>query len=82
MENSYKYFENKACNYYPCHQGMHTINCLFCYCPLYPLTACPGEYTHIDANEKKVKDCTNCTFPHKAENYDRIVAILSEQSGV
>ena len=37
MEHSYKFFENKACKYNPCHEGMEQINCLFCYCPLYDM---------------------------------------------
>lgn len=36
-KNSYKFFENKECEYYPCHKDMESINCLFCYCPLYHL---------------------------------------------
>ncbi len=79
MENSYKYFENKECKYYPCHKGMQNINCLFCYCPLYHQVTCPGQYNYIDLNGKKIKECTNCTFPHQAENYDIIISILSKK---
>ena len=76
MENSYKYFENRACKYYPCHEGVENINCLFCYCPLYNVEKCPGEYRYIDLKGKKIKDCMNCTFPHKLENYEAIIAFL------
>ena len=69
MNNSYKFFENKDCKYYPCHNAMGNINCLFCYCPLYNLTECPGEYELVETNGKVVKDCTDCTFPHEVENY-------------
>ena len=31
MENSYRFFENKECQYYPCHKGIENMNCLFCY---------------------------------------------------
>lgn len=79
MENTYKFFENKQCKYYPCHKGMQNINCLFCYCPLYNLAKCPGEYRYVESKGKRVKDCTDCTFPHKAENYDIIIALLSKQ---
>lgn len=79
MENSYKYFENRDCNYYPCHKGVQNLNCLFCYCPLYNLAECPGECRYIDANGQTLKECTNCTFPHKAENYDAIIALLNEK---
>ena len=79
MEYSYKYFENHECKYYPCHKDEEHINCMFCYCPLYSRTDCPGNYTYIDSHGKKLKECTECTFPHKAENYDAIIAILSEK---
>ena len=34
-ENSYRFFSNRECQYYPCHEGIEEMNCLFCYCPLY-----------------------------------------------
>ena len=79
MENSYKYFENKECQYYPCHQETANLNCMFCYCPLYAMEHCPGNYVYIDSNRKQIKECTNCTFPHKAENYEIIMELLSKQ---
>lgn len=66
---SYKYFENRSCEYYPCHK-MDNMNCLFCYCPLY-LTECGGNY-NILANG--VKDCSNCTIPHVEKNYEYILS--------
>ena len=77
MESSYRYFENKECQYYPCHADIDHINCLFCYCPLYTQENCPGTYQYLDINGKKVKECTLCTFPHQAENYDIIIQLLS-----
>ena len=77
MENSYRFFENKECQYYPCHKGMNHLNCLFCYCPLYSMEHCPGEYKYIESNGKMIKECSGCTFPHKAENYDVIIDFLS-----
>ena len=76
MENSYKYFENKKCQYYPCHKGTQNINCMFCYCPLYNMENCPGKYSYIDSHGKKIKECTDCTFPHEAKNYEIIMALL------
>lgn len=78
MDNSYKYFSNKDCKYYPCHEGAEELNCLFCYCPLYSLEACPGDYGYIESNGKLIKECKDCTFPHKAENYELIIALLSK----
>lgn len=65
---SYKYFENRQCEYYPCHQ-LENMNCLFCYCPLY-LTDCGGNFKLLSNG---VKDCSHCTIPHLAENYDHIL---------
>ena len=78
MGNSYKFFENRDCRYYPCHKGIDSINCLFCYCPLYSMENCPGNYSYIEANGKRIKVCSECDFPHKEENYDLIIKILSE----
>ncbi|MBP3339913.1 MAG: metal-binding protein [Lachnospiraceae bacterium] len=76
MENSYKYFENTNCKYYPCHKDEEHINCLFCYCPLYHMEKCPGNPSYILSNNKNIKVCEDCTFPHKAENYEKIIKLL------
>jgi len=77
MENSYKYFENKDCKYYPCHKGKQNINCMFCYCPFYEHEKCPGNAGYIETEGKKIKDCTACTFPHEAKNYEMIMELLA-----
>ena len=46
MSDHYKFFSHKQCEYYPCHQ-LDEINCLFCYCPLYILKDCKGNYKMI-----------------------------------
>ena len=76
MENSYRFFENRECGYFPCHQGLEDFNCLFCYCPLYVRENCPGNPRYIEKGGRKIKDCTNCTFPHRPENYDVIIQNL------
>ena len=76
-ENSHAFFANTACRYYPCHEGETELNCLFCFCPLYMLPACPGTPVYIQSEGSLIKDCTACTFPHKAENYEKIIACLS-----
>ncbi|MCI8775581.1 MAG: metal-binding protein [Lachnospiraceae bacterium] len=78
MENSYRFFENRACRYFPCHKGLKDFNCLFCYCPFYLKEKCPGAPQYIETEQKRIKDCTNCTFPHRPENYDAILRILRE----
>lgn len=78
MENSSRYFENKECQYFPCHKGLADFNCLFCYCPLYLRETCPGNPKYFETNGKRTKDCSDCTFPHRPENYDKIMQILGE----
>ena len=74
MENSYRFFENRECQYFPCHKGLENFNCLFCYCPLYNKEKCPGNPSFIEKEGRKIKVCTNCSFPHRPENYDAVSA--------
>jgi Zn-finger protein len=74
----YSYFCNKDCEYFPCHQteNIENFNCLFCYCPLYVLGEdCGGNFHYLSNG---YKDCTNCLFPHKRENYGKIVERYGE----
>ena len=70
----YAFFQNRECEFFPCHQNAdpERFNCLFCYCPLYSMADCGGDYV----NRNGVKDCTDCTYPHEPENYDEICARL------
>lgn len=80
MENSYRFFENRACKYFPCHEGLEEFNCLFCYCPLYSMEKCPGKNEYITSKDgRRIKVCTNCTFPHEPENYDTVIKLLSNR---
>ncbi|MCR4806259.1 MAG: cysteine-rich small domain-containing protein [Lachnospiraceae bacterium] len=79
MDNSSRFFENRDCEYYPCHKGLKEINCLFCYCPLYD-RVCPGRYFMKEKEGKKIKSCIDCDFPHIPENYDKIMRILADGS--
>ena len=76
MDNSDRFFANTECRFYPCHSGIEEINCLFCYCPLYHLEDCPGSPSFIEKDGRSIKVCTDCTFPHMAENYDTVVETL------
>jgi len=72
MENSFRFYQNKACAFFPCHkvEDESTFNCMFCYCPLYALgDKCGGNCTYI-ADE--VKDCSACRIPHSPNGYDYI----------
>ena len=46
---SYRYFQNRECEYFPCHADSgENFNCLFCYCPLYALgDKCGGNFTYL-----------------------------------
>ena len=54
MSEYYKFFQNKKCEYFPCHKGIpeEDFNCLFCYCPLYTLGKC--GFPHQRSNYDKV----------------------------
>lgn len=78
MKFDHSFFQNTACDYFPCHQNMEKdhFNCLFCYCPLYTLgNGCGGNCTY---SEKGIKSCQDCTFPHKKENYQKILLRFQE----
>ena len=50
MEN-YKFCQNQACEFFPCHKGVddENFNCLFCYCPLYVLgNKCGGNFKYLE----------------------------------
>lgn len=71
MKNNYRFFQNKECEYFPCHKikNDENFNCLFCYCPLYFLEECGGNCKLYNG----VKDCTDCLIPHGEKGYDYIV---------
>ena len=77
MKNSFSYFRNEQCEYFPCHKlNDGEFNCLFCYCPLYALgDKCGGNFTFL---ENGVKDCSNCTIPHTKGGYEHISSKLNE----
>ena len=75
---NYDFFQNSACEYFPCHECAKPENfsCLFCYCPLYALgDKCGGNYTYT---QEGIKDCSNCLIPHRRENYLRIMAKMGD----
>lgn len=75
---NYSFFSHRDCEYFPCHKGAdpENFNCLFCYCPLYLLGEnCGGNYRITPAGRK---DCTNCLYPHRRENYDKIIRRYGE----
>ncbi len=80
MKNSHRFFENRDCGYYPCHEGIDELNCLFCYCPLYHMRDCPGHPSFNVKNGREIKACSGCDFPHRPEHYEEVVRLLKECS--
>ncbi len=75
---NYAFFQNRDCEYFPCHQGVDEacFNCLFCYCPLYPLgDQCGGAFTYTQGG---IKDCSACTRPHIRQNYNGIIKQMTQ----
>ena len=72
---SYKFFENRTCEFYPCHKT-ERINCLFCFCPLYKME-CGGNFELILGKDgKEIKDCSNCIVPHSEKGYEYVIEKL------
>jgi Zn-finger protein len=70
---NYDFVQNKACEYFPCHQcaDPESFSCLFCYCPLYALgDQCGGNFRYTESG---IKDCSGCLRPHRRENYEKIL---------
>lgn len=67
---NYEFFQNKDCEFFPCHkireQDRQYFNCLFCFCPLFNMRDCGGNYTLLPNG---VKDCSNCGIPHYNRDY-------------
>ena len=77
-KESERFFQNRACRYFPCHKGVaaENFNCLFCYCPLYALgRRCGGAFRYTPSG---IKDCSRCAFPHKRENYGYVTGKYQE----
>ncbi len=77
---NYQFFTNKECEFFPCHntEDLEEFNCLFCYCPLYSLgEECGGNPVFL---ENGIKDCSQCVFPHKKQNYDRVINALKKET--
>lgn len=73
----FDYFQNRKCEYFPCHKGADKDNfsCLFCYCPLYALgDRCGGSFSYL---ENGIKDCSRCIRPHRRENYSSIIGEMN-----
>ena len=74
MCNSYKFYQNRDCKYFPCHtiKNKDDFNCLFCFCPLYSLgDKCGGDFKYT---KDGYKSCEECIKPHlKESSYDFVM---------
>lgn len=73
----YKFFQNKECEYFPCHkiENIEDFNCLFCFCPLYMLKdKCGGNFKYTSG----VKDCSDCTITHRRKSHDYVMSKMPE----
>ena len=77
MENSYCFFQNRECEYFPCHETKcENFNCLFCYCPLFALgDKCGGNFVYTDNG---IKDCSKRLIPHSKGGYDYVLSKFSQ----
>ena len=62
--NNSKFFQNRDCEYWMCHEGVDedTFSCLFCYCPWF-----------YHCGSKELTPCETCTVPHHGDSYDMII---------
>jgi len=77
-KKNYQFFQNRQCEFFPCHQGVseEEFNCLFCYCPLYALgKKCGGKFFYNSVGNKV---CTGCPIPHKKESFALILSRYDE----
>lgn len=85
MNNNYKFFQNRDCEFFPCHEvkDEDKFNCLFCYCPLYFDESCIGSPEYIvNGRGQKIKDCSSCLVVHRPEMYDKVIAHLRRQDEI
>ena len=72
---NYKFFQNNNCECFPCHKidNIKEFNCIMCFCPLYYIENCGGDYKIL---KNGIKDCTKCLLPHY--NYEYVIKKLTE----
>jgi Zn-finger protein len=76
MKEGASFTQNRACPYFPCHQGIaaEEFNCLLCYCPLYLLgEECGGNFFYTPGG---IKSCMNCTRPHDPKDWEQMMEMV------
>jgi Zn-finger protein len=69
-QGNFSHFSHEQCEYFPCHDtdDLDHFNCLFCYCPLYPLgDDCGGVVAYTVSG---IKDCSHCLIPHSKHGFE------------
>ena len=70
--NNSKFFNNKSCEYFPCHKtdDPDSFNCFYCYCPLYALGDSCGGNTFGNSCYSNTfgYDCDSNTFGDGCES--------------
>ena len=82
MEHSYRFYQNRECEYFPCHKvsNEEEFNCLFCFFPLYALgSGCGGNCSYT---KDGIKDCSACLLPHSPKGYDYITDKFKEVAAI
>lgn len=77
LDKSYKFFQNKDCEFFPCHKvkDLENFNCLFCFCPLYALgNKCGGNFKY----KNDVKDCSKCFITHSKGGYEHVMSKIRD----
>jgi len=75
--------KHSECKYYPCHSvgDISEFSCLFCFCPLYHKIECSGTFDLIlKDGGGYIKDCKDCSFPHKRSNYQEVLDRLAAKN--
>jgi Zn-finger protein len=76
MKNGTFFYNNKECEYFPCHKGIpeEDFNCMLCYCPLYMLGPdCGGNFEYLLSG---IKSCMNCNRPHDPKRWDEMMGMM------
>ena len=85
MKNNYRFFQNRDCEFFPCHKAAdeEKFNCLFCYCPLYLDENCMGSPSYIiNGKGQRIKDCSSCLVVHRPDMYDKVIKHLQRQEEI
>lgn len=85
MKNNYNFFQNRDCEFFPCHKvaDEEKFNCLFCYCPLYLDENCMGSPSYIiNGKGQRIKDCSSCLVVHRPDMYDKVIKHLQRQEEI